>query len=138
MKTQMIAKGAVAIQALGEDVKRNAQDNLMLNNSYITGNLYDSIQAEYNDTGDGIFMAEVWPHEEYFTESGEYYAYEVEFGRREVRPVNKTVLHWVDPQTGMDVFAKKSKAAPPKPYMAPAVAQTAGDVISLVSPILSS
>jgi HK97 gp10 family phage protein len=137
MKAAMLAKGQEAIRAIGEDIQKNAQDNLMLNDSYITGNLYDSIQPEYFDDGEGQFRVEVWPHEEYFTESGIYYAYTVEFGRGEVLPVTKKVLHWFDPKTGLDVFAKRSKPADPKPYMAPAVSQTAGSVIGLVTPILS-
>lgn len=45
----------------------------------------------------------------------------IEFGRGPVfAPVGK-VLHWIDPDTGEDVFAKSAKATEPSPFMQPAI-----------------
>ena len=49
------------------------------------------------------------------------YAGYVEFGRGPVRPVNATVLHWIDPRTGKSVFSKYAGPTEPSPFLQPAV-----------------
>jgi hypothetical protein len=47
------------------------------------------------------------------SEDGTYYWTIVNNGRGPVRPVNAKVLHWIDPETGKDVFAMYSRGVPP-------------------------
>lgn len=54
--------------------------------------------------------------------SNEPYAGYIEYGRGPVRPLDPDGwLHWIDKDTGKDVFAKFAKATEPSPFMEPAV-----------------
>lgn len=54
--------------------------------------------------------------------SNEPYAGYIEYGRGPIRPLDPDGwLHWIDKDTGKDVFAKFAKATEPSPFMEPAV-----------------
>lgn len=40
---------------------------------------------------------------------------------RPIVPITAQLLHWKDPQTGEDVFARKTLGSPPYPFLRPAV-----------------
>lgn len=56
------------------------------------------------------------------SEDGEYYFKYVDQGRGPVRPVSAKALHWIDPKTGKDVFAKYAKGVPPRHIISRALA----------------
>jgi hypothetical protein len=56
------------------------------------------------------------------SDDGTYYFKFVDGGRGPVRPINAQALHWVDPQTGKDVFAQYSKGVPPRHIVARSLA----------------
>lgn len=45
-----------------------------------------------------------------------HYSVIVKEGHAEIRPVNAQALHWVDPDTGEDIFRMVSGPVPPNPY----------------------
>ena len=54
--------------------------------------------------------------------SNEPYAGFIEYGRGPVKPLDPDGwLHWIDKDSGKDVFAKFAKATEPNPFMEPAV-----------------
>ena len=60
-----------------------------------------------------------------------FYPLCVEYGRREVRPVKAKALRWETP-SGKIVFAKKSKASKPYPFVKPAFEQTSREVKDII------
>lgn len=48
------------------------------------------------------------------TPEGLYYWSLINNGRGPVRPIHAKALHWIDPTTGKDVFAKYAKGVPPR------------------------
>lgn len=60
-----------------------------------------------------------------------FYPLCVEYGRREVRPVKAKALRW-ETLSGKVVFAKKSKASKPYPFVKPAFEQTSREVSDVI------
>lgn len=73
-----------------------AKSNLQNNRAIVSGDLMNSLKV----FDEGKYTIEFG--------SDKDYAFWVEYGRGPVFPVNKKVLHWVDPETGKDVFARYS------------------------------
>lgn len=87
---------AEKLQKIVELIIIEAKSNLQNNRALVTGDLMNSLK--------------VFEEGKYTIEFGsdKDYAYWVEYGRGPVFPVNKKVLHWIDPETGKDVFARYS------------------------------
>lgn len=92
-----------------------------------TGKLADSIEVE--QTGN---TAEVGPTAR--SNLGFPYPMSIEFGRREVRPVNASVLRWID--NGMTVFSKYSRSVAPDPFVDESIARTLLDVEDRVKKVI--
>ena len=97
---------------LGETIVAEARSNLQNNTNINSGTLLSSIMIlEENDN-------------EIILGTREDYAGYIEYGRGPVRPKDPDGwLHWVDKQTGKDVFVKFAKATEPMPFLEPAVIQ---------------
>lgn len=80
-----------------DEIKNNIQNKMHV----VSGNLLSSIGI-YEETEDSVLIG-----------SDEQYALYLEYGRGPVRPVNKKALHWVDPDTGEDVFTKYAGPSEP-------------------------
>lgn len=94
---------------VGQDIARRAravQKRAQRRAPMRTGRLRSSISVSNGVGSDGP--------ESTITASAPY-ALMVEFGRREVRPVNKTWLHWAGDFS--DVFALSAAAVPAVPFM---------------------
>jgi hypothetical protein len=99
--------------ALLEAVVDEARSNVQNNTSIITGDLHASIQ---------VFEAGRTPTGYYGVVGTELeYAVFVEYGRGAVRPVIAKVLHWIDPDTGKDVYSMYSAPSEPQPFFEPAI-----------------
>ena len=99
-----------ALIKLCESVVDEARNNLQNNTNIDSGTLLASIRILF-DNGDSIIVG-----------TDEPYAGYIEFGRGPVFPKDPDgVLHWIDKDTGKDVFAKSAKATEPSPFMQPAV-----------------
>jgi hypothetical protein len=98
-------------QELLESIISEARSNLQNNPSVVTGDLNASLQVLSYDAEllDGEVGTEL------------FYAWWVEYGRPEIYPVVAKVLHWIDPQTGADVFSKYSPPTNGEPFLEPAV-----------------
>lgn len=86
------------------------------------GQLRNSIRVESHTIGNGA-EAEIGPH--------------VIYGRIQelggtIRPVHKRVLHWTDPVTGEDIFAKQV-TLPARPYLRPAVEENISKISDAMS-----
>lgn len=102
------------------NIVAEARSNLQNNTTIVTGNLLSSIKII--EEGDlkgkvGTMVA---------------HAVYVEYGRGIVRPKVKQVLHWIDPETGKDVFAMMSKEFEGAPFLEPAVITESKDFASTV------
>lgn len=97
---------------LGETIVAEARSNLQNNTNINSGTLLSSIMIlEENDN-------------EIILGTREEYAGYIEYGRGPVRPKDPDGwLHWIDKDTGKDVFAKFAKATEPMPFLEPAVVQ---------------
>lgn len=98
-------------QKLLDSIVSEARSNLQNNMHVVTGQLLSSIKVI--DIGVDGMSGDVG------TEL--FYAVYIEDGRGPVRPIRAKVLHWVDPQTGEDVFSMYAKATDPSPFLEPAV-----------------
>jgi len=93
----------------GNKIVDEARSNLQNNTNIDSGDLLSSIKILFEDE-DSIYVGSDMP-----------YAGHIEFGRGPVFPVNKEWLHWIDKETGKDIFAKKAGPTEPSPFLAPAV-----------------
>jgi hypothetical protein len=98
-----------AIVKLGDSIVAEARSNLQNNTNINSGTLLSSIRILDEGTNYVIIGSDV------------PYAGYIEYGRGPVRPINGEWLHWIDKQTGKDVFAKFAKATEPSPFLEPAV-----------------
>lgn len=98
--------------ALGETIVAEARSNLQNNTNIDSGTLLSSITILEEDDNEIIIGTR------------EPYAGHIEYGRGPVRPLKEGGwLHWIDKDTGKDVFAKFANATEPMPFMEPAVIQ---------------
>jgi hypothetical protein len=95
------------------EVVSEARSNLQNNGNIVTGDLHASIEILEEKEVGGTIMGEVG------TEV--FYAIYIEFGRGMVFPVTAQVLHWINPETGEDVFARFSREFEGAPFLEPAV-----------------
>lgn len=108
---QVVAKGRLAVGKTKFDTVARAQVLAPVD----TGNLKNTIGAD--DDPDGLGWT-----------AGPTAAYgaDVEYGSRphEIRARNVKALHWIDPETGLDVFRRRvmHPGTAPQPYMRPAFA----------------
>lgn len=99
-----------AITKLGESIVAEARSNLQNNTNINSGTLLSSIR-----------ILEEGPNYVIVGTDSDYASY-IEYGRGPVRPLKEDGwLHWIDKQTGKDVFAKFAKATEPSPFLEPAV-----------------
>ena len=98
-----------AIIKLGDSIVAEARSNLQNNTNINSGTLLSSIRILDEGVNYVIIGSDV------------PYAGYIEYGRGPVRPINGEWLHWIDKQTGKDVFAKFAKATEPSPFLEPAV-----------------
>lgn len=103
-------EGVSLFEALLEKIIADAKSNLQNNQSIRTGSLIASIDV-LDRFGD--LDAVVGTNLEY----GWY----VEYGRGIVKPIHAKALHWIDKDTGEDVFAKSAGPSEPMPFLEPAV-----------------
>lgn len=119
---QVIQIESNLIHDVAEDIVKEAQNNLRLNGSDRTGNLLESIKILEESKQTAVVGTD------------EEYAKYVEFGRGPVVPRDpKGVLHWVDPDTGEDVFTKYSSPVEPAPFLHPAVESVTAKYKSIVT-----
>lgn len=97
------------LRELAESIIVEAGLNLQSNGNVMTGELLKSIKI----LSEGTNYVVVGTDSEH--------AIFIEFGRGPVFSVNGKVLHWKDPFSGEDVFAKSSDATEPTPFLQPAV-----------------
>lgn len=107
------------LHQLGEDIVVEAQQNLVGNANINSWELFDSIQIL--EEGDKYIIVG----------TNKDYAGFIEYGRGPVRPVTAKVLHWIDKDTGKDVFAMFSKATNPMPFMEPAVISKSANFVDV-------
>ena len=99
-----------ALKILGDNIVFEARSNLQNNTNINSGHLLSSIKILKEDEMSIIIGTD------------EDYAWYIEYGRGPVRPLKEDGwLHWIDKQTGKDVFAKFAKATEPMPFLEPAV-----------------
>ena len=102
---------------LGETIIAEARSNLQNNTNIDSGHLLSSITILYEDKS-SIVIGTL-----------EEYAWYIEYGRGVIKPKNPDGwLHWIDKQSGKDVFAKFAKATEPMPFLEPAVIQHSSDI----------
>src|SRR3972149_8508131 len=100
---------STAIIKLGETIVAEARSNLQNNTNINSGTLLSSIRI-LDEGVNYVIIGSDLPYAGY-----------IEYGRGPVRPINGEWLHWIDKQTGKDVFAKFAKATEPSPFLEPAV-----------------
>lgn len=93
----------------GNMIVDEARSNLQNNTNIDSGDLLSSIKILFEDEN-SIYVGSDMP-----------YAGHIEFGRGPVFPINAKFLHWIDKDTGKDVFAKSAGPTEPQPFLAPAV-----------------
>ena len=98
-----------ALVKLGDSIIAEAKGNLQNNTNINSGTLLSSIQV-LEEGKNYIVIGSNVPYAGY-----------IEYGRGPVRPISGEWLHWIDKQTGKDVFAKFAKATEPMPFLEPAV-----------------
>jgi len=109
------------LKQLGNDIVVEAQQNLVGNANINSWELFDSIQVL--EEGDNYVVVGT---------NNEHAVY-IEYGRGPVRPVTAKVLHWIDKDTGKDVFAMFSKATEPMPFLEPAVISKTHNFVDIFS-----
>lgn len=115
------------LKVLGDMIVAEARSNLQNNTNINSGTLLSSIMIL--EEGDDFII--VGTREEY--------AGYIEYGRGPIRPKDPDGwLHWIDKQTGKDVFAKFAKATEPMPFMAPAVIKSTDNLANLYIRILEN
>ena len=110
-----------ALKKLGDAIIAEAKGNLQNNTNINSGALLSSI---------GIIEE---GHNYIIVGTNIPYAGYIEYGRGPVRPINAEWLHWIDKQTGKDVFAKFAKATEPMPFLEPAVISESGKFQDVVT-----
>jgi hypothetical protein len=98
-----------ALQKVGDSIVAEARSNLQNNTNINSGTLLSSIRI-LDEGKNFIVIGTDLDYAEY-----------IEYGRGPVIPINGEWLHWIDKQTGKDVFAKFAKAVEPMPFLEPAV-----------------
>ena len=99
-----------AIIKLGDSIVEEARSNLQNNTNINSGTLLSSIRI-LDEGSNYVIIGSDLPYAGY-----------IEYGRGPVRPLKEDGwLHWIDKQTGKDVFAKFAKATEPMPFLEPAV-----------------
>lgn len=99
-----------ALHEIGESIVTEARNNLQNNTNINSGHLLSTIR-----------ILEEGEHYILIGTDVDYAGY-IEYGRGPVRPLNPDGwLHWIDKQSGKDVFAKFAKATEPMPFLEPAV-----------------
>jgi hypothetical protein len=98
-----------ALHIIGESIVDQARSNLQTNTNINSGTLLSSIRI-LDEGKNFIVIGTDLDYAEY-----------IEYGRGPVVPINGEWLHWIDKQTGKDVFAKFAKAVEPMPFLEPAV-----------------
>lgn len=91
---------------------------------FVTGRMMNSVNIEQNGNTAIVGASAV-------SDEGFPYPLAIEFGRREVVPVNAKVLRWV--QDGMTIFAKQSGAVAPDPFVDMSITQTLSQVENIVN-----
>ena len=87
-----------------------ARSNLQNNTNINSGTLLSSIGI-LEEGDDSITIGSRLPYAGY-----------IEYGRGPIRPLDpEGWLHWIDKDSGKDVFAKFAKATEPNPFLEPAV-----------------
>ena len=132
--TQVVVqeKLKLGITALASYCVDNAQKNLTINGSVVTGNLRRSIGFEITGGGDE-YQAIIIPKAH--TAEGVYYGKYVEYGRPPIFAKNKPYMtfqidgHWVR--------VKEVKAAPAKPFLAPAVEKTSMNANKIIGEVIN-
>lgn len=113
-------KHSEIIHDIGERIVFEARSNLQTNTNINSGHLLSSIKILKEDE------SSIWIGTE------EHYAWYIEYGRGPVRPLKADGwLHWIDKQTGKDVFAKFAKATEPMPFLEPAAIKVSLDFPNL-------
>ena len=98
------------LHTVAEKIIDEARSNLQNNTNINSGTLLASINI-LEEGENSITVG-----------SREPYAGYIEYGRGSVRPLDPDGwLHWIDKDTGKDVFAKFAKATEPNPFLEPAV-----------------
>ena len=107
---------------IADKIVDEARNNLQNNTNIDSGTLLSSIRVLFDD-GKDIYVGSDVP-----------YAGHIEFGRGPVFPSDPDgFLHWIDKDTGKDVFAKSAKATEPSPFLAPAVELVSREYPGLVA-----
>lgn len=109
------------LQAIGESVVAEVKSNLQTEQHIITGNLLSSIDI-YELSSESVVVG-----------STEEYALYLEYGRGEVLPKNAKMLHWIDPNTGKDVYAKRSGPVEPTAFFERGVITGVNKAIQAIS-----
>lgn len=103
------------IRELAETAVFEARNNIQNNRSIVSADLLNST----NVLELGVDSATVG--------STAPYAGYVERGRGPVRPIKAKVLHWIDAETGKDVFTTYAGPAEPQPFWEPALVKILRD-----------
>ena len=113
-----------ALKVLGEMIVSEARSNLQNNTNINSGHLLSSIRILQEDETSIIIGTDV------------DYANYIEYGRGPIRPLKEDGwLHWIDKETGKDVFAKFAKATEPMPFLEPAIIEYTSKFPQLYSEI---
>lgn len=114
LKTDFSEVLRAAFTNLLQEIVDEAKGNLQTNSSIVSADLLNSVQVfEVGENAMGGMYGIVGSELEY--------AVFVEYGRGPVRPVVARVLHWVDPETGEDVYSMYAGPTQPAPFLEPAV-----------------
>lgn len=96
------------LEILANQIIDEARNNVQNNRSINTGTLLSSIRILENNEGKDILVGTDLP-----------YAIYIEYGRGPIHSHGKP-LHFIDKDTGDDVFAMSAKATEPTPFLEPA------------------
>ena len=98
------------LHTVADKIIDEARSNLQNNTNINSGTLLSSISI-LEEGDDSITVG-----------SREPYAGYIEYGRGPIKPLKEGGwLHWIDKDSGKDVFAKFAKATEPNPFLEPAV-----------------
>lgn len=111
------------LQEAADKVVNVARNNLQNNTNISRGDLLSDIRVlEISKDGSEVTVGTTL-----------FYSVYIEYGRGPVRPLKPGgVLHWVDKDTGEDVFAKFARETEPSPFMEPAVIEVMSDYPEIV------
>lgn len=108
--------------AIGERLK-SVQEMIIASKHVNTGMMAGSV--EITQDGSDVLVGNTATSVDGFP-----YPLAIETGRREVYPVDKSVLRWFE--GGQPVFAKRSKAVAADPFVEPSIDTTMGEVEGIV------